>query len=203
MDNEDRAAALALQVPDIHRAGRWRLVRWLGRVLCRLLGGWRIRGEMPADRHLILAVGPHTSNWDFVVGVAAMLALDIRIHWLGKHSLFVPPLGWLMRALGGIAVDRRQPEGFADQTAARIRSAREMLIAITPEGTRGKVPRLKTGFSRMARAIPCGVLPVTFDYRLREIRLHPLFSATEDPYDDADRMREIFAGVAPRRPENF
>ncbi len=202
MSNDNGAAVLALRVPDIHRAGRWRLLRWLGRWLCRL-GGWRIRGDIPSDHHLILAVGPHTSNWDFVVGVAAMLALDIRIHWLGKHSLFVPPLGWLMRALGGIAVDRSQPEGVAEQTAERIRCAPQMLIAITPEGTRSPVAQLKTGFSRMARFIPCDVVPVTFDYRTREIRLHPAFEVTADPVADAGRMREIFADAVPRRPENF
>lgn len=202
MNNNDRKAALALSVPDIHRAGRWRPVRWLGRALCRL-GGWRVSGEIPPERHLILAVGPHTSNWDFVVGVAAMLALDIRIHWLGKHSLFVPPLGWLMRVLGGIAVDRSRPEGVAEQTAERIRCAPQMLIAITPEGTRSPVAQLKTGFSRMAWFIPCGVVPVTFDYRTREIRLHPGFDVTADPVADAGRLRKIFADVAPRRPENF
>lgn len=199
---EHRGMLADLDIPDHHRAHR---PRWIRRTGGWLLArrGWRIVGDLPEARKLILAVGPHTSNWDFFVGVAAMLALDMRIHWLGKHSLFHWPLGPVLAALGGMAVNRGNPEGVAEQIGVRLRQADEMMIAITPEGTRGKVSRLKTGFVRIARAGGCPVLPVTLDFAFHEIRLHEPFSPGEDAEDDARRVREIFASATPCHPENF
>lgn len=192
----------SLAVPEHHRARRSVIARRLARWFLEA-SGWRVRGELPAAHKLILAVGPHTSNWDFFIGVAAMLALDIRIYWLGKHSIFRWPLAGLMRRLGGIAVDRGNTQGVAEQIGGQLQAADEMILAITPEGTRRKVARLKTGFARIARAGDCPVLPVTLDFALREIRLHPLFEAGDDPETDALAMRAIFATATPRRPQGF
>ena len=189
-------------VPDHHRAHRPAVVRRFARWL---LGsrGWHIQGGLPPARKLILAVGPHTSNWDFIVCVLAMLALDMRIYWLGKHSLFRWPVARLLVALGGIAVDRGNTVGVAEQIGQRLHDAEAMMIAITPEGTRRKVAELKTGFARIARAGGCPVLPVTLDFARREIRLHDLFEPGDNPERDALRLRDIFAGAAPRHPDNF
>ena len=189
-------------IPEHHRAYR---SKYLQKPCCWLLRwrGWRIEGELPAARKLILAVGPHTSNWDFIVSVAAMLALDMRIYWLGKHSLFRWPLTGLLVRLGGIPVNRGNTAGVAEQIGQRLRDADEMMIAITPEGTRRKVAELKTGFSRIGRAGHCQVLPVTLDFARREIRLHDLFEPGDDPEADALRMRNIFATATPRHPVNF
>ena len=151
---------------------------------------------------MILVIGPHTSNWDFIVGVLAMLALDIRLHFVAKHTLFIMPLGPIMRALGGIAINRSRPEGFTEQTAAQIRGAGELILAITPEGTRSRVGKLKTGFSRIARAVPCPYVPVLLDYGGREIRLLEPGVAGE-PEADAVAVRKLFAEATPRRPGNF
>lgn len=189
-------------IPDQHRAHRPLVVRKLARWLISSRG-WRIAGDLPEARKLILAVGPHTSNWDFIVAVVAMLALDMRIHWLGKHSLFRWPLAGLLIRLGGIAVNRGNTKGVAEQIGQRLRDADEMMIAITPEGTRGKVAELKTGFSRIARAGDCQVLPVTLDFAHREIRLHQPFEPGDVPEEDATRVRDVFATATPRHPNNF
>ena len=191
-----------LVVPERHRAGR---PRWLGALASRLFrhSGWGIEGQVPAEAKLILVVGPHTSNWDFAVGVTAMLALDLRIHWIGKHTLFRQPFRGLMIWLGGIPVNRSSPEGFATQIARRLREVDHMMIAITPEGTRSRVDRLKTGFSRIAREARCPILPVTLDYRRRVITLHDPVVASSDPEGDAADIRALFAGAAPRNADNF
>ena len=189
-------------IPAHHRAYRPSRVRKFSRWLLARRG-WRIEGDLPAAEKMILAVGPHTSNWDFLVAVTAMLALDMRIYWLGKHSLFRRPLSGLLIRLGGIAVDRSNTTGVAEQIGQRLRNADEMLIAITPEGTRRKVAQLKTGFSRIARAGGCQVLPVTLDFSRREIRLHEPFAPGKDPEADAARVRTVFATATPRHPDNF
>lgn len=198
---ENRPPVNAAAVPAGHRAYR---PRWVRRFAGWLFGrlGWAISGEIPAEERLILVVGPHTSNWDFLVGVLAMLALDIRLHFLAKHSLFAPPLGTLMKALGGIPINRSRPEGFATDAAALIADSDELILAITPEGTRSRVEKLKSGFSRIAAAVPCRFVPVLLDFGAREIRLLPPRSAGE-PREDADAVRRLFATVSPKNPANF
>lgn len=151
---------------------------------------------------MILVVGPHTSNWDFVVAVLAMLAMDIRLHFLAKHTLFVGPLGAFMRALGGIPVNRSNPGGFAGDAAALISRSPELILAITPEGTRSPVKRLKTGFSRIASEVPCPLVPVLLDFGCKSIRLMEP-RAAQLPEADECTYRQLFAGVAPKRPKNF
>jgi len=189
-------------VPEIHHANRSRwVVRFAGWLFTHC--GWKLIGEITAERKMVLVVGPHTSNWDFVIAITAMLALDIQLHWLGKHTLFRKPFTSLMKNLGGIPVNRSRAEGFAEQTAEHIRNADTLILAITPEGTRSKVARLKTGFSRIARETPCPILPVTFDYARKEIRLFPLFAATDDSEGDAASVRDIFATATAKHPAKF
>lgn len=190
-------------VPPCHRASRPNWVRALGRLGLRWLGGWQVAGVFPDQKHLVVAAGPHTSNWDFFIGMSAMLALDIRVQWLAKHTIFKPPVAWLLYRLGGRPVDRTRPEGTAEEVARQMRSADALILAITPEGTRKKVPHLKTGFLRIARAVPCQVLPVTLDFESRVLRLHPAYYPQDDLEQGTADIRALFAGVRPRNPGNF
>ena len=71
--------------------------------------GWKFDGQLDKTKPCVIIVGPHTSNWDFIIGIIARSALGTKIHFLGKHQLFIPPWGWLFRAMGGSPVDRRKP----------------------------------------------------------------------------------------------
>lgn len=189
-------------VPDYHRAHRPQWLRRFSRYLFARLG-WRIQGEVPLHHKLILVAGPHTSNWDFWYAMLAMLSLDVQLHWLGKKSIFENPLRRFFLWLGGIPVDRANPKGFAVEVAGRIHRADHIIIAITPEGTRSRVERLKTGFSRIAREVPCPVLPVTIDFCKKEIRLLEPIEVSADPEMDAVLVREIFATATPKISQNF
>ena len=120
-----------------HRAGN-PARRALGRLVLRI-AGWTIAGDVPAEPKFVAIVAPHTSNWDFVIGVAAMFALDLRVRWLGKHTLFRWPLGWLLRALGGQPVRRDAPQGVVAEVADAIRAEPRFILALAPEGTRRRV----------------------------------------------------------------
>ncbi|MFC7158352.1 1-acyl-sn-glycerol-3-phosphate acyltransferase [Pseudidiomarina halophila] len=123
-----------------------RFSRWVGRVGMRVLGGWRIEGELPATRQAIIPVAPHTSNWDFFVGVFVMLALGLKLSFLGKHTIFRFPINSVLRWLGGIPVDRRSAQGVVGQMVDEFEQRHELILALAPEGTRKKSVSGKEAF---------------------------------------------------------
>lgn len=140
----------------------------LGRAVLRLLG-WRIEGDFPDLPKFLIVIAPHSSNWDWVLGMATILALKVDARWIGKHSLFWGPLGPLMRWCGGISVDRRASHGFVEQTAQAFRQRPQLVIGVTPEGTRKQVAKWKTGFYHIARAAEVPVVPAGFDYPSKRV----------------------------------
>ena len=151
------------------------LTRTLGRVWMHLTG-WRIQGEWPDEPKLIVAVAPHSSNLDFILSVAVFWGLGLRTSYLAKKSLFRFPLGSVMRALGGIPVDRSTPEGLVDDLVNRYRTSDQLVIGITPEGTRAGVSTWKSGFARIAANARVPVLPAIIDYDRRQVHLQPVVS---------------------------
>ena len=163
-------------------------------------GGWSFAGTVPDLPKAVLIVAPHTSNWDFVIGAAGMLALDLNLRFLGKHTLFRGPMGVIMRLLGGIPVDRAQPGGgVVEEMGGRFKTSDHLLLAIAPEGTRGEVTRWKTGFHQIARAAGVPILAVALDYGRRQIRFRELFTASPDLEADVEELQEFFADSDGRR----
>jgi len=176
--------------------------RLLGRLILRWRG-WRVEGEVPDVPRCVAIVAPHTSNWDFVVGIGALLALGLRGRWLGKHSLFRPPLGRLFLWAGGIPVYRANAEGVVEQAVASLRELDPFVLALAPEGTRTRVERWKTGFYRIAHGAGVPIWPVALDYRSRVVRLHPLFAPTGDFEADEARLQLFFTAAMARHPEGY
>jgi len=171
------------------------LARWTLR-----LWRWRSDGSLPDVGRAVLIIAPHTSNWDFVVGALAMLALGVRVTFLGKHTVFRWPLKSLMRWLGGIPVDRRVPRGVVGQVVERFRAADSLLLALAPEGTRGRVQRWRSGFWHIARGAGVPIAPVALDWGTRTLRFFPLFETTGDLAQDLAALQHQFAGIRGRRP---
>ena len=179
--------------PNLPRRGNV-LTRWLGRVL--LAGaGWRIEGEVPDQPKMIAIVAPHTSNWDFCVGIAAVFALGLRVRFLGKHTLFNPWLGWLMRWLGGVPVVRDTPQGAVAEAAAMIAHESNVLLGLAPAGTRAHGAAWRSGFYHIALAARVPILPVAFDFSRRAVRLFPLFSPGGDYEVDLPRLQSLYRDV--------
>ena len=175
------------------------LVVGLGRALLALLG-WKIEGEIPDRAKFVIAVGPHTSNWDFVVGMAAMFALDLRLMFIGKHTLFFWPLAPFLRWMGGIPVDRASHHGLVEQAVRAFEAAPKIILAIAPEGTRRRGASLKSGFLHIALGARVPVLLAALDYERRAIRLGPLFFPSATVQDDLARTQAHFAGVRGKHP---
>ena len=176
-----------------------RLLQLLGRGLLRLLA-WRIEGEVPDLPKFVIAVAPHTSNWDFVVGIAAMFALDLRLAFLGKHTLFRGPFAPLLHAIGGIPVDRSSPHGVVAEAVGAFASMERRILALAPEGTRRRGATFKSGFLHIARGAHVPVLLAALDYEARAVRLGPCVQPGDDVEADRARIAAYFAGVRGKHP---
>lgn len=174
---------------------------WIGRLVLTLMR-WKVEGEIPAGRKFLLIGAPHTSNWDFPIGIAVTYLLRVKIHWVGKHTLFRWPYGGFMRWLGGIGVDRSQPAGVVHQLAQQLRAAERMILAITPDGTRGRRDYWKSGFYRIALEAEVPILCGALDFSTRTARLGLCFMPTGDMAADMERIRTFYDGVTGARPQN-
>lgn len=159
------------------------------------LFGWRVAGEFPDRAKLIAIVAPHTSNWDFVVGILVVFALGLRVRFLGKHTLFKPPLGWLMRWLGGTPVVRDTPQGAVGDVAEMIAREERVLLGIAPEGTRTRGKPWRSGFYNIACAAKVPILPAAFDYGSKSLTLFPVFEPSGNYEADLAKLQSLYAGV--------
>lgn len=174
----------------------------LGLWLLKLLGGWTITGQLPEHKKMVIAVAPHTSNHDFFIGIAAALALDLNIRFLGKHSIFVWPVKRLLESLGGIAVDRSHPHGVVGQVVSEFNQNETLLLGLSPEGSRKKVEQWRSGFWFIAKQANVPICLLGLDYKSRQLVFGPCFYAGESFTDDLLQMRTFFQQMTAKYPEN-
>lgn len=176
------------------------VLNWIGRSAL-WLSGWKLNLVIPDEPKLIMIVAPHTSNWDFVLCMLSMGTTKIDIHWLGKNTLFRGPWGPALRWLGGIAVDRGSASGLVRQTVRTYADRDKLVIAITPEGTRGRVKQWKRGFYHIAENGQIPALPIAIDYKHKTVTSGPLLRATGDWDADMKPVFDFFRGVTAKYPE--
>lgn len=169
--------------------------------LLRLLG-WKITGDSPQEiRKCIYVVIPHTSNWDFPLGLLVRGALKQNISFFAKDSLFRFPIGGLFRWLGGIPVDRSRNTNFVDAVINMYNDRDDLLTVISPEGTRSKVGSLKTGFYYIAKGANIPIILCRFDYGKMEIHFAKPFYPTDDKEADFKFFHDHFKSVKGKNPE--
>ncbi len=171
----------------------------------RILGlfGWRVTGALPDLPKFVLIVAPHTSNWDFPIGVLAMFATGLRAHWLGKHTIFFFPVSLLLRWMGGEPIDRTAKHGTVETAIENFRTRPQWVLALSPEGTRRRMEQWKTGFYRVAAGAGVPIVPVWIDYRTRELHIAPPLETGTDMDADIRRLRGMFCKEMARYPEKF
>lgn len=174
------------------------LLRLLGLWILRRMD-WRSEGTFPDQPKLVIAIAPHSSTWDFIVGAAFLYVLGLRVSFIAKHTLFFWPLGGFMRWLGGIPVNRAQPEDLTDAMAAAFGKREQLWLAITPEGTRTEGARFKSGFYRIARAAGVPIMPVYFNYRQRVTGFLPLVEPGDDIAAGVAQVRDLLQQHGVRR----
>ncbi len=164
--------------------------------------GWHIVGKMPDQKKYIIMVAPHTSNIDFFVGFFGRDILGFKCKFLAKKQLFKPPLGWFMKAIGGLPVDRSSSFNFVEQIAQHFEREDKLILAMTPEGKRKRADKWKTGFYYMAQAANVPILPIVFDYEKKEFRIEELFQLTNNAEADISKLMSIYYNVKGAIPEN-
>jgi 1-acyl-sn-glycerol-3-phosphate acyltransferase len=165
--------------------------------------GWRIVGELPRDPKFVIIAAPHTSNWDFFPAMGARFALGLKLHFLGKHTLFRGPLGTFLRAIGGRPVRRDSPEGLVADVAAEIRESPAFVLGLAPEGTRKRVTQWRTGFYRIAEAADVPIVPVWLDWKRREVGIGEPLRPTGDLQADLARLQANYRREMARHPDDF
>ena len=186
--------------PEHLRARRPRLITWLGKFLMKI-SGWKTTGNLPEDQRVVLVAGPHTSNWDFVLAMSLILSLDVRIHWVGKHSIFKKGFRRLLKKMGGIPVNRINPEALKGEIQNITNKYKGFAIAIAPEGTRKKVERLKSGFLRIANETNSKIMMVGVDFTNKTVVFGDLFNPSGEKDKDLRFIKDYFDNFTGKRPE--
>jgi len=163
--------------------------------------GWTIEGDFPDDPKYLAVVGPHTSNWDFPIGIYLRSILDQDIKFVAKDALFKWPLGPLLKAMGGYPVRRDRNTRFVDALIQIFQREETFKLCITPEGTRSRVDSLKSGFYYIARGTGVPMVVVVFDWGNKQVRIYEPYYATDDMQADFEYILDKFRGVDGRVPE--
>jgi len=172
----------------------------LARLLLRL-GGWTTVGGVMDEPKAIVIAAPHTSNWDGFWALTYKIAVGLEIHFFAKNSLFWFPLGNILRALGGIELDRKRAGSAVNQAIAMFRERDSFYFGLAPEGTRKKMPGWKTGFYRIAQGAGVPVYLGLLDFANKRVGIDRRVDLTGDLDTDLATIREFYDGVQGRWPE--
>ncbi|NHZ72793.1 MAG: glycerol acyltransferase [Aquificales bacterium] len=165
--------------------------------------GWHIVGAPPNIPKAILIGAPHTSNWDFLLAIGTIFAFGLRMSWMAKNSFVDGPGKRLWHWLDGIPVDRRAKHGVVGEMVDAFDSHDQLLVAITPEGTRSGAKRWHTGFYHMANGANIPIIPIIFDYEYKAVRILEPFLPTGDADSDIATLKILYKDVKGRFPHSW
>jgi 1-acyl-sn-glycerol-3-phosphate acyltransferase len=175
-----------------------RLARWLLR-----LSGWQLSGARPQCDHYVLIAAPHTSNWDFPLMLMFAAAFDIKVTWMAKHSLFYPPMGWIMRAMGGMPIIRNKNQNVVSAMVAAFKIVPHLVLVVPTEGTREKSDYWKSGFYHIARQAGVPIVPSFLDYGGKRGGFGPALAVTGEVQHDMQYFRDFYSGMLGKFPHQF
>lgn len=171
------------------------ILRWMG---------WKVVVSVPDYPKCIICVAPHTSNMDFIIGKLAYSSIGRDAGFLMKSSWFFPPLGWFFKSIGGVPVERKKKRhSLVEILVERFRESSKLAIAVTPEGTRSRNPKWRTGFLEIARQADVPIVLAKLDYGTKTASMTDVFYPTGNVENDMKAIKDCYRGVTARYPENF
>lgn len=186
--------------PSTPRMGN-AVTRWIGEVILWMIG-WKIIGQLPDEKKVIVIGAPHTSNLDFVIAMGSMLSVGLRFSYMMKKEAFFWPVGWLWKKLGGIPIDRSKKNDVTQQMTDWFDANDNVMLGITPEGTRKKVDKFKKGYLRMAYAANVPVFIIGLRGHDKTVVLDKIFELSGDIDKDNAMIKSYvnanFDGVNPK-----
>ncbi|MCF8273535.1 MAG: 1-acyl-sn-glycerol-3-phosphate acyltransferase [Flavobacteriaceae bacterium] len=180
-------------------------MQWLSKFIYFKLLGWKVVGNTNISKESIkkavIIAAPHTSWHDFYMGVLLRSVLNVKTNFVGKKELFVFPIGWLFRILGGAPIDRHTKENKVQAIAKLFKDREEFRMAMSPEGTRKKVNKWRTGFYYIAKEAKVPIIMFTFDFENKQNKISEPFYPTDDIEKDFEFMHAFYKGVKGKIPE--
>lgn len=168
------------------------------------LFGWSTTGSIPPEiKKCVVIVAPHTSNWDFFIGFFGYMTIGVDARYLIKKEAFIFPLGPILKSLGGIPVDRTRSTNVVQQVGEMFRNEKELVITITPEGTRSLVHHWKRGFYYIAEHAKVPILLGILDYRKKVVGIGPVIYPTGNYDQDIKQIEAFYKDAVARHPEKF
>lgn len=166
------------------------------------LCGWKVEDTYPHHlKKCVVIVAPHTSSWDFIVGVLYRAALKIKANYLGKEELFRPPFGFLFRWLGGYPVNRTTSQNMVDEVVKIFNAKDEFSIALSPEGTRKKVDKLRTGFYHIAKKAGVPIVMAALDFKNKQAIFAEPFFTSDNQEADFEHILQFFRPIQGKIPK--
>ena len=165
----------------------------LSKFIFTKLMGWKLVHDFPHDlKKYIVIAAPHTSWQDFPIGVLARNTSGAQINFVGKNSLFKGPFGFIFRKLGGVPVDRSKSNNLVDAIVKVFHEKEQFRLALSPEGTRKKVEKWKTGFYYIAKGAKVPIVMATIDFGKKQVEISEPYYTTDNKEIDFAYFRSFF-----------
>ncbi len=165
--------------------------------------GWKIENAAVMPQKCVICVAPHTTNWDFMVGVLYKSAMKVKANFFIKKEWFSFPFGGLMNSLGGVPVDRSKKTSLTDQMAEVFKKRDEFRVAIAPEGTRKAIAEWKKGFYFIALKAEVPIVLAYIDYKKKTVGIGKIIDATGDIDVDMTKIKTYYKDINAKFPNNF
>jgi len=166
--------------------------------------GWHFSNSAPKDlKKYIIIAAPHTSWLDFPLGILTKFALGIPANYIGKDSLFKPPFGFIFKLLGGTPVDRTKSHNLVDQIVDLFNKKDAFILALSPEGTRKKTERWKTGFYYIAKGAKVPIVMIALDFEHKTVKFSEPYFTTDYIEADFNHFYDFYKGIKGKHPELF
>ncbi len=181
---------------------RINMLKYFSRFIIKIFG-WRITPIPEIEDKCVIIAGPHTSMWDFLLAWLFFTSIGVRSRYLIKKEIFFFPLGLIIKAMGGIPVDRSPGNDMVNKVAIRFRNSKSLQLTITPEGTRKKVKNWKKGFIYIAKRANGPIYAGYVDYAKKEMGFITKFTPTDDIKADMKYIQSLYKGYTAKHPERF
>jgi 1-acyl-sn-glycerol-3-phosphate acyltransferase len=166
--------------------------------------GWKIENNFPKDiKKYIIIAAPHTSSMDFPIGIFSKFIQGVDIKFIGKHTLFRPPFGFIFRALGGTPVDRRKATNMVQAIIDIFNEKEEFVFALSPEGTRKRTEKWKTGFYHVAKGANVPIVMAAIDFGNKKVIIDKPYYLTDNQKTDFEVFHNFFKDIEAKNPDQF
>ncbi len=176
----------------------------LSKFIFTKLMGWKLVNDFPKDiQKYVVIAAPHTSWQDFPIGILARNTSGVKINFIGKASLFKGPFGFIFKSLGGTPVDRSTSNNLVDAIVQIFDKKEQFILALSPEGTRKKVDKWKTGFYFIAKGAKVPIVMATLDFSKKQVKVSEPYYTTDNKEKDFEYFHSFFSPTMAKKPTQF